>query len=67
MQNRLEHAFNIACNVEENTQAAESKIRDTDMAKEMVALAMKNILSQVGISMLAGANRGPEGVLALLS
>ncbi len=67
MQNRLEHAFNIAQNLEENTQAAESKIRDADMAKEMVALAMKNILSQAGLSMLSGANRSFEGVLALLS
>ena len=66
-QNRLEHTYRNVTNVAENTQAAESRIRDTDMAKEMVELAKQNILEQVGQSMIAQANQSNQGVLALLS
>lgn len=65
-QNRLEHAYNIAKNVEENTQAAESIIRDTDMAKEMMDFAKNNILEQAGTAMVANANQQTQGVLNLL-
>ncbi len=66
-QNRLEHAINNLDNVVENTTAAESRIRDADMAKEMVSLSISNILSQAGQSMLAQANQSQQGVLSLLS
>ena len=66
-QNRLEHTINNNDNVVENTQAAESRIRDTDMAKEMVSLSINNILQQAGSQMLAQANQTPQGVLSLLS
>ncbi len=66
VQNRLEHTINNLDNVVENTTAAESQIRDTDMAAEMVKLANINILAQAGTSMLAQANQGNQGVLALL-
>ncbi len=66
MQNRLEHAFNIANNVSENTQAAESRIRDTNMAKEMVTYAKINIISQVAVAMLTQANQNPQLILSLL-
>lgn len=65
-QNRLEHTYNNSANTEENSQAAESRIRDTDMAKEMVAFSKNNILSQAGQSMLAQANQGTQGILNLL-
>lgn len=65
-KNRLEHAYNLNANTEENTQATESKIRDTDMAKEMVELSNANILAQVGQAMLAQANQLQQGVLQLL-
>lgn len=65
-QNRLEHAININRNVSENTQAAESLIRDTDMAKEMVELSKLNILEQFGQSMMAQANQSNQTVLSLL-
>lgn len=65
-QNRLEHARNNNRNVEENTQAAESLIRDTDMGKMLVAYSNYNILLQAEISMLAQANQQPERVLQLL-
>ena len=67
LQNRLEHAYKINRNSEENTQAAESKIRDTDMADEMVVYSKHEILSQAGISMLSQANHQPEMILSLLS
>lgn len=67
MQNRLEYAKRIDNITEENTQAAESRIRDTDMAKEMVQYSMQNILQQAGQSMLAQANQSTQGVLALLT
>ena len=66
MQNRLEHAVNINKNISENTQAAESQIRDTDMAKEMVELSKQNILEQMGTSMITQANQSRQGVLSLL-
>lgn len=65
-QNRLEHAYNINRNVEENTQDAESAIRDTDMAKEMVKYSKDNILEQAGISVMTQANQKNQGVLSLL-
>lgn len=65
-QNRLEHTIKNLDNVVENTQAAESRIRDTDMAKMMVEFANQNILMQVGQSMLAQANQKNQGVLQLL-
>lgn len=67
MQNRLEYAKRIDNITEENTQAAESRIRDTDMAKEMVQYSMQNILQQAGQSMLAQANQSTQGVLSLLT
>ena len=66
VQNRLEHTINNLDNVVENTTAAESQIRDTDMATEMVKYSNANILSQAGQSMLSQANQGNQGVLALL-
>ncbi|MCM1302688.1 MAG: flagellin [Lachnospiraceae bacterium] len=65
-QNRLEHAANSNRNMEENTQAAESLIRDTDMASAMVEYANHNILLQAGQAMLAQANRMNQGILSLL-
>lgn len=64
--NRLEHTKLVDNNTEENTQAAESRIRDTDMAAEMVHYAKHNILEQAGQSMLAQANQLPQGILSLL-
>ncbi|MCR5417305.1 MAG: hypothetical protein K6E84_00110 [Lachnospiraceae bacterium] len=66
-QNRLEHAYKVNKNAEENTQYAESQIRDTDMAKEMVQNAKDNILQQAGQTMLAQANQSRQGMLQLLS
>lgn len=66
LQNRLEYAYNYAMNAEENQQAAESRIRDADMADEMVAFSAKDILAQVAQSMIAQSNNRPETVLALL-
>jgi flagellin len=66
MQNRLEHTVKNLDNVVENTQAAESRIRDTDMAEEMVRFSNNNILAQAGQSMLAQANQTNQGVLSLL-
>ena len=66
VQNRLEHTINNLDNVVENTTAAESQIRDTDMATEMVKYSNNNILSQAGQSMLAQANQANQGVLSLL-
>ncbi len=65
-QNRLEHAVNNNKNTSENTQAAESQIRDADMAKEMVEILKNNILEQVGQSMLAQANQSNQGILSFL-
>ena len=66
VQNRLEHTINNLDNVVENTTAAESRIRDTDMAEEMVKYSNLNILAQAGQSMLAQANQSNSGVLSLL-
>lgn len=65
-QNRLEHAYANNSNTEENTQAAESQIRDTDMAEEMVNYSKHSILEQAGQSMLAQANQMTQGVMSLL-
>ena len=66
VQNRLEHTIDNLDNVVENTTSAESRIRDTDMAEEMVAYSKNNILQQAGQSMLAQANQANQGVLSLL-
>lgn len=65
-QNRLERAYNINLNSEENAQYAEAQIRDTDVAETMVQFANQNILSQAGTSMLAQANQQPNYILQLL-
>ena len=65
-QNRLEHTIRNLDNIVENTTAAESQIRDTDMAKQMVELSLKNILAQAGESMMSQANQSNQGVLSLL-
>ena len=66
VQNRLEHTINNLDNVVENTTAAESQIRDTDMASEMVKFSNNNILMQAGQAMLAQANQSNQGVMSLL-
>ena len=66
IQNRLEHTIKNLDNVVENTTSAESSIRDTDMATEMVKYSNSNILAQAGQSMLAQANQSNQGALALL-
>jgi len=66
VQNRLEHTIANLDNVVENTTAAESQIRDTDMAKTMVEYTKNNILSQAGTAMLAQANQSTQNVLSLL-
>ncbi len=65
-QNRLEHTINNLGATHENLSAAESRIRDTDMAKEMTEFTKSNILQQAAQSMLAQANQAPQGVLSLL-
>jgi flagellin len=65
-QNRLEHTINNLDNAAENLQASESRIRDVDMAKEMMAFSKNNILNQAATAMLAQANQAPQGVLQLL-
>ena len=66
IQNRLEHTVDNLDNVVENVTASESRIRDTDMADEMVKYSKNNILTQAGQSMLAQANQSTQGVLSLL-
>jgi len=66
IQNRLEYTIDNLNTTSENTQAAESRIRDTDMAKEMVSFSKDNILAQAGQSMLSQANQSTQGVLSLL-
>ena len=66
VQNRLEHTIANLDTTSENTSAAESRIRDTDMANEMVEYSKNNILAQAGQSMLAQANQATQGVLSLL-
>jgi flagellin len=65
-QNRLEHTVNNLNVASENLAASESRIRDTDMAKEMMNFTRSQILSQAGTAMLAQANQAPQGVLSLL-
>ncbi|MCR5118650.1 MAG: hypothetical protein K6B44_03395 [Lachnospiraceae bacterium] len=65
-QNRLEHAYDVNKNTSENTQAGESRIRDTDMSAEMVEYSKHNILEQAGTSMLAQANQASQGIMGLL-
>ena len=66
IQNRLEHTINNLGSASENLTAAESRVRDVDMAKEMMAFQKNNILSQAATAMLAQANQQPQGVLQLL-
>ncbi|MGV2686375.1 flagellin, partial [Clostridium perfringens] len=66
VQNRLEHTVNNLGTTAENLQAAESRIRDVDMAKEMSTFTKNNILQQAATAMLAQANQQPQGVLQLL-
>lgn len=66
IQNRLEHTIANLDNISENTQAAESRLRDTDMASAMVDYSKNNILAQAGQSMLAQANASKQGILTLL-
>ncbi|MCT4585625.1 MAG: flagellin, partial [Peptostreptococcaceae bacterium] len=66
IQNRLEHTIKNLDNSAENLQAAESRIRDVDMAKEMMEMTKLNILNQASQSMLAQANQQPQNVLQLL-
>lgn len=66
VQNRLQHTINSLSVAAENASAAESRIRDTDMAKEMTSFTRAQILSQAGVSMLAQANSAPQSVLKLL-
>jgi flagellin len=66
VQNRLEHALNVSAAYQENLTAAESRIRDVDMAEEMTNLTKSQILQQAGQSMLAQANQAPQQVLSLI-
>jgi flagellin len=66
VQNRLEHTLNNLATYQENLMASESRIRDVDMASEMVEFSKNQILQQAGTSMLAQANQAPQGVLSLL-
>ena len=65
-QNRLEHTVNNLGTTTENLTAAESRIRDVDMAKEMMEFTKNNILNQAATAMLAQANQAPQSVLSLL-
>jgi flagellin len=66
VQNRLEHALSVTGVYQENLTSAESRIRDVDMAEEMVTLTKNQILQQAGTAMLAQANQAPQSVLSLL-
>jgi flagellin len=66
VQNRLDHSLSVAASYQENLTSAESRIRDVDMADEMVALTKNQILSQAGTAMLSQANQAPQNVLRLL-
>jgi flagellin len=66
VQNRLDHSLSVAAAYQENLTSAESRIRDVDMAEEMVALTKNQILSQAGTAMLSQANQAPQSVLRLL-
>ena len=65
-QNRLQHSYDINRNIVENTQAAESQIRDTDMSAEMVQYSNNNIIAQAGTAMLSQANQSQQNILSLL-
>ncbi len=65
-QNRLEHTVNSNNNTVENTQAAESRLRDADMSKEMMSLTLQNVLAQSGESMISNANQSRQDILSLL-
>ena len=65
-QNRLEHTYDVNKNTAENVQAAESRIRDADLAKEMVEFSKHKMLEQVGESMISQANQSKQGILNLL-
>ena len=67
MQNRLEHTINNLKVSEENLQSAESRIRDADMANEIVEFSKNKIIAQSGTAMLAQANAAPQGILQLLN
>ena len=66
VQNRLDHTLNSLTTYQENLVASESRIRDVDMASEMVNFTKLQILQQAGMSMLAQANQSPQSVLSLL-
>jgi flagellin len=66
VQNRLDHSLSVSASYQENLTAAESRIRDVDMADEMVSLTKNQILSQAGTAMLSQANQAPQSVLRLL-
>jgi flagellin len=66
VQNRLDHSLSVSASYQENLTSAESRIRDVDMADEMVALTKNQILSQAGTAMLSQANQAPQNVLRLL-
>ena len=66
VQNRLEHTLSVSASYQENLMSAESRIRDVDMAQEMVALTKNQILTQAGTAMLSQANQSPQSVLRLL-
>jgi len=66
VQNRIEHTINNLATLEENLQSSESRIRDVDMASEMVNFTKLQILQQAGVAMLAQANVAPQSVLSLL-
>ncbi|MEA2480467.1 MAG: flagellin, partial [Thermoleophilaceae bacterium] len=66
VQNRLEHTMSNIASYQENLTASESRIRDADMASEMVNFTKLQILQQAGTSMLSQANQAPQGVLSLL-
>jgi flagellin len=66
VQNRLDHSLSVSASYQENLTSAESRIRDVDMADEMVALTKNQILSQAGTAMLSQANQAPQSVLRLL-
>ena len=66
-QNRMEYAFTVDRNTAENLQYAESRIRDTDMAEEMLVYSKSEVLENAAMSMMAQANQQPEGILKMLS
>ena len=67
MHNRLEHALSVDQNTAENLQYAESRIRDADMAEEMLEYSKSDVLNNAAMAMMAQANQQPEGILKILS